>query len=463
MTPTAEPSGGTVPTLQLEETMTAVVGDNRFEVPDSEPRFVPGRRLFERYLKRLIEVGRLTVRLDGDRSIVVGTVPSNEPELDVVLRLRGRWSLISLALDPEYRFGELYSSGKLSIERGSLTALMEIVGRNLQRGAQPTGPFGKVLRLSTALLDQGNSTFLARHYAAFHYDISEAMYRAFLDRDMQYSCAYFEDAEWDLDKAQQAKVLHIAAKLDLEPGQRVLDIGCGWGGLALTLARTCNVDVVGVTLSPQQLKVAKARAEAEGLSGRVSFELRDYREATGQFDRIVSVGMLEHVGRGLYDQFFDTVQRLLKPDGVALIHSIGRKDFAGGENRWIRKRIFPGGYIPRLSQLTEAVERTGMWITDVEILRLHYARTLRHWRDRFTRSCSDLLRDNPRFYRTWEFYLASCEMSFRHYGLMNIQLQLARDVGILPVTRGYMADAEEGLRSELDRPVDCAAAFRGRR
>ena len=434
--------------------MTAAVDNRQGDSFRPVTRFVAGASLLQRFFDRLISVGRIAAELDNGRVVSAGTVPPDSPSLDVQLRLRGRWSPLLLALDPEYRLGELYRTGRLSIEQRSLEDLMEIVGRNLEHGERLAGRVGTALRALSTLMDQGNNLLLARHYSRFHYDLPQSMYRSFLDRDMQYSCAYFEDPDWSLEEAQRAKKLHIAAKLDLEPGQHVLDIGCGWGGLALTLARTCDVRVTGVTLSPEQVRIARERAEAEGLSDRVSFELGDYREIHGQFDRIVSVGMLEHVGRSLFDQFFTTVKRLLTQDGVALIHCIGRKDYSGGENRWIRKRIFPGGFIPRLSELAAAVERTGMWITDVEILRLHYAETLRLWRSRFTTRCRELLEEDPRFYRSWEYYLVSCEMAFRHYGLMVMQLQLTRDVAALPMTRNYMTADEERLRTlERDRHV----------
>lgn len=427
--------------------MTAAADNRQGDTFHPNSSFAPGAGLLRRFFDRLIHVGRIGAVLDNGRVVGAGTVPPDDPSLDVLLRLKGRWSPLLLALDPEYRLGELYRTGKLSIEQGSLDGLMEIVGRNLEQGERLAGWVGTALRALSTLMDQGNNLFLARHYSHFHYDLPLSMYRAFLDRDMQYSCGYFEDPNWSIEEAQRAKKLHIAAKLDLEPGQHVLDIGSGWGGLALTLARFCDVQVTGVTLSPEQVRIARERARAEGLSDRVSFELGDYREIQGQFDRVVSVGMLEHVGRGLFDQYFTKVRRLLTPDGVALIHCIGRKDYSGGENRWIRKHIFPGGYIPRLSELTAAVERTGMWIADVEILRLHYAETLRQWRSRFTAHCRNLLDEDPRFYRSWEYYLASCEMAFRHYGLMVMQLQLTRDVAALPTTRNYVAADEERLRA----------------
>lgn len=263
----------------------------------------------------------------------------------------------------------------------------------------------------------------------------------FLDRDLQYSCAYFRSPTQSLDEAQLAKKHLIADKLRLAPGQRILDIGCGWGGLALSLARLENVQVLGITLSEEQLKVARQRAEELGLDDRVTFELLDYRDVKSTFDRVVSVGMFEHVGAPNYDRFFDDLTKLLNPDGIALIHSIGRMRGPSTTSSWIRRYIFPGGYIPALSQVLPSIERAGLWLTDLEVLRLHYAHTLRQWRQRFLRS-----RDaaaaiyGEQFCRAWEFYLAVSEMSFRYGGFMVFQAQLGRRIDAVPLTRDYLLD-----------------------
>ena len=297
-------------------------------------------------------------------------------------------------------------------------------------------------------IQQSNSRRAARRHVARHYDLSHEHYRQFLDTDLQYSCAYFADPSFSLEQAQEAKKRHIAAKLLLEPGLRVLDVGCGWGGLALSLAERERVEVVGVTLSREQLTVARQRAKQAQLDERVHFTLNDYREIEGPFDRIVSVGMFEHVGVPNYAQFFQKIRELLSPDGIALIHSIGRSNGPTITSAWTRKYIFPGGHIPALSEVAPVIERAGLVLTDLEVLRLHYAETLRHWRERFLASHRHNGRIyDERFCRMWEFYLASSELAFRYGGLMVFQAQLARQFDSVPLTRDYMYERErEGSR-----------------
>jgi cyclopropane-fatty-acyl-phospholipid synthase len=293
-------------------------------------------------------------------------------------------------------------------------------------------------------LDQYNPAARAQKNVAHHYDLNGRLYSLFLDRDRQYSCAYFPRGDETLEAAQLAKKRHIAAKLCLDrPDLRVLDIGCGWGGLALTLARDHGARVTGITLSREQLTEARARALAEGLEDRVSFELMDYRSVSQQFDRIVSVGMFEHVGVGYYKTFLDTVARALTPNGVALLHSIGRMEGPGATNAWIDKYIFPGGYSPALSEVLPAVERSRLVATDIEILRLHYAQTLRHWRWRFAANRDTIASIyDERFCRMFEFYLSSSELAFRRGGNMVFQIQLAARQDAVPLTRDYLyADA----------------------
>ena len=333
--------------------------------------------------------------------------------------------------------------GTLTIEDGTLSDFIALASENMAR-ANPR--FASEERLSFFLrrLQQWNPPWASRRNVAHHYDLSNDLYKLFLDSDRQYSCAYFTHPTATLEEAQEAKRRLIIAKLRLQPGQKVLDIGCGWGGLALNIAREADVEVTGITLSEQQLAVARQRAEEEQLSHRVKFILADYRHLTERFDRIVSVGMFEHVGVGHYRTFFRRMGELLNETGLALLHAIGRSYGSGATNAWIRKYIFPGGYSPALSEVLKAVEVSGLRATDIEILRpTHYAETLRHWRMRFEkqRAKAAALYDE-RFCRMWEFYLAGSESAFRHQGLMVWQMQLARHAEILPPTRDYMMIGE---------------------
>jgi len=398
-------------------------------------------QVLESLLRHLITTGELTVQI-GARRFTVGAPPTDKPWLASTIRIKDRATALRLALDPDFQLGQCYMDGDLTIVRGTLWGFLELVGHNITSRGAP----GLVTRARNAiarLMRAGNDRRHARRNVHHHYDLSETLYRQFLDADMQYSCAYFEHADDSLESAQASKKAHIAAKLALQPGQHVLDIGCGWGGMALSLAQACDVRVTGITLSEEQLRVAQARAKAAGLADRVDFALKDYREVGERFDRVVSVGMFEHVGREHFDTYFTAVRDLLTDDGVALIHAIGRKDPGTGSNPWMNRYIFPGGYIPALSETMGAIERSGLWATDIEILRLHYADTLREWRRRceVNRQIIELLYD-ARFFRMWEFYLASCEMAFRFDGMMVNQIQLTRRIDALPRTRTYMAERE---------------------
>ncbi len=354
-----------------------------------------------------------------------------------------------VGFNPELELGEQFMDGGYVMEAGTIYDLVFL----LQSNANETGlPLWHLAilggRYLTRRIRQFNTPLRAQRNVRSHYDLTGELYRLFLDRDLQYSCAYFETAEATLDQAQLAKKRHIAAKLDLKPGQRVLDIGSGWGGLGLYLADNFGVDVVGITLSEEQLAVARQRTRERGLEGRVDFRLQDYRKIEGRFDRIVSVGMFEHVGVGNFGNYFDACRNLMTEDGVMLLHSIGRFDGPGHTGAWIQKYIFPGGYIPALSEVVPKIEKSGLLIADIEVLRLHYADTLRHWRNRFmaNRDRVKALYDE-RFCRMWEFYLASSEMAFRVGGMMNFQLQMTRELGALPATRDYLSAAEDALRA----------------
>lgn len=379
----------------------------------------------------------------------------------VVVRIADRPTERQLALNPTLALGEAYMDGRLIVEQGTIYDFLDLLAANFARATWPRWIMAiDRLRFATRRLRQFNPRSKAKRNVAFHYDLDGSLYDLFLDQDRQYSCAYFEQASMSLDEAQLAKKRHLAAKLKLEDGMTVLDIGSGWGGLALYLAKTAHVTVTGVTLSEHQLKISRERAQAMGLANAVRFELRDYRDLTDQFDRIVSVGMFEHVGLSHYGSFFDRIAKLLKPDGVAVLHSIGRFDGPGTMNPFITKYIFPGTYVPPLSEVLPVVERKGLLATDIEILRLHYAMTLRHWRKRFRANWDTAVaRFGERFCRMWECYFAMCEVGFRHQHLMVFQLQLTRDRHALPLTRDYMYESERSLRAQNGHvPAGNAAA-----
>jgi len=385
-------------------------------------------------LERLVRVGHLWVIYPNGKTGRYGD--GGGPRTVVRLTYRGERRLI---LDPQLGLGESYMDGDLELLEGGFWDLVEIIGRN--QAAPPThnGPIWRAIYAIERLLQQWNDRATARRNVHHHYDLSEELYRRFLDKDMQYSCGYFAHPGMTLDAAQAAKKAHLAAKLDLSGGKTVLDIGCGWGGLAIELARQHQVQVAGVTLSTEQVEVARARAAAAGLNDHVTFDLKDYRDVEGRFDRIISVGMLEHVGAPNLQAYFGQVSRLLVDDGVAVVHAIGSRSPPRVAQPFIRKHIFPGGYIPSLSQVAAAVENVGLWITDIEILRVHYAETLRHWRLRFLKERDAISRlYDERFCRMWEVYLCLSELAFRYLNLMVFQLQLAKSVDAVPLTRDYM-------------------------
>jgi cyclopropane-fatty-acyl-phospholipid synthase len=401
--------------------------------------------LLARLLRHLVRQGTLRV-VDAH-----GTLHrfAGEPGPSITIRLHDAALGHKLFFNPRLYLGEAFMEGTLTVEEASIYDFLSFMAVNLNRAPRTAltplyEGFGRAFRI----FQQYNPLRRARANVAHHYDLSDTLYELFLDADRQYSCAYFLAPDQSIEEAQANKKRHIAAKLLLKPGQSVLDIGCGWGGLALYLARECGVSVTGLTLSSEQLKVAQQRAADAGLADRVRFELCDYREVTGRYDRIVSVGMFEHVGVVHYPHFFRKLKELLPEDGVALLHSIGRQDGPGATNPWLRKYIFPGGYSPAVSEVVPVVERTGLWITDIEILRLHYAETLRAWRQRFNanRERVRALYDE-RFCRMWEFYLAGSEVAFREQGHMNFQMQLAKRIDTVPLTRDYITDWERAHRT----------------
>ncbi|WP_339829426.1 cyclopropane-fatty-acyl-phospholipid synthase family protein [uncultured Parvibaculum sp.] len=397
--------------------------------------------LFSSLLKTIIKHGALTVVSADGRTREFGDGKGRR----VTVRLHDKSVATEMALNPYLKLGEAYVDGRLTIDPpATIYEFLDLLTANL--GTRFAGPVFEIygaLRRAKRRFDQHNPIGKAQKNVAHHYDLDGGIYDLFLDADKQYSCAYFARPDMTLEEAQTAKKRHIAAKLRIEPGMRVLDIGCGWGGMALTLAEEAGAEVVGVTLSHEQHKVARRRAEERGLAGRVDFRLQDYRTLTENFDRVVSVGMFEHVGVGHHREYFNRVRELLTDDGVALIHTIGRLDGPGSTNPWIAKYIFPGGYIPALSEVAGAAERSGVWMTDVEVLRLHYAETLREWRRRFIEKRETAARIyDEKFCRMWEFYLAGSETSFRNEGMCVFQMQLARKIETLPLTRDYMQDEE---------------------
>ncbi len=400
-------------------------------------------RLLQFLLKTFIRRGTFRVTTSRGTILTFGDGTGRPVAVHFTTRA-AEWAIL---LDPELKFGEAYMNGAFVVEQGSIADVLAIaLGQNsdVPHWARPQW----LLRYLYRRLQQFNPRRRARKNVAYHYDLDGHLYSLFLDADRQYSCAYFEYPEQSLDDAQLAKKRHLAAKLLLEPGKRVLDIGCGWGGLGLYLAEVAGADVTGVTLSEEQHDVANGRALEKALSDQAKFDLKDYRDVTGSFDRIVSVGMFEHVGVNHYDTFFRKSAELLDDGGVMVLHSIGRSEGPNVTNPWVAKYIFPGGYIPSLSEVLPRIENARLLVTDVEILRLHYAETLKAWRERFLAHREEVERIyDRRFVRMWEFYLAASEMSFREQNLMVFQIQLTKRQGVVPMTRTYIGREEQRLQS----------------
>ena len=397
------------------------------------------------FLGRAVRKGTLEVSASSGKRFAVGDGSGER----IAVWLADSAAARQLLLRPELALGELYMEGRLVVTHGSIYDLIALLARNIWSGSAPglARAYSKV-RMALRPLHQCNTARRAKRNVAYHYDLDGRLYRLFLDRDMQYSCAYFEHPGQRLEEAQLAKKRHVAAKLLIEPGHHVLDIGSGWGGLALYLAERCGAQVTGITLSEAQLEYARSRAKESGLASHVDFRSLDYRAIQGTFDRIVSVGMFEHVGLGYFGAFFAKVADLLADGGVVLLHTIGRADGPSSTNPWIGKYIFPGGHAPALSEVLPAIERTGLIVTDVEILRLHYAETLKAWRERFlVRRDEAKALYNERFCRMWEFYLAMVECGFRHAGLTVFQIQLAKCLDAVPFTRDYIGAREQQLRA----------------
>lgn len=402
-------------------------------------------RWIRRIIGKFVRRGTLTVSIGQGHEFTVGDGTGSP----LHVHLENYRALFALIAHPELKLGEAYLDGRLRMVRGDIAEFLELIL------SQTHHEYPLLLermvdwaQYLTRRLAQFNPRSRSRKNVAHHYDLDGRLYSLFLDSDRQYSCAYFENPAQSLDDAQLAKKRHLAAKLLLDrPALSVLDIGSGWGGLGIYLAEIAGAQVTGVTLSEEQHATSRVRVQEKKLADRVDFRLEDYRDVSGQFDRIVSVGMLEHVGVNHYDRYFRRVAELLNDDGVAVIHSIGRFNPPTTTSSWIKKYIFPGGYIPALSEVMPAIQRSGLVTTDIEILRLHYAETLQAWRERFLAHREEVAAMyDDRFVRMFEFYLAASEMSFRHRGLMVFQIQLAKRQEAVPLTRDYMGPAEERLR-----------------
>ena len=399
-------------------------------------------RLLFIFLRRYIRRGSFTVTTAAGRTYTFG---DGRGPL-VAVRFTTTRAQRAVLVDPELKLGEAYMDGTLVVEQGSIADVLAVLLRQ-EPIAAPNWAITRLVRYLFRRLQQFNWRSRARNNVAHHYDLDGRLYSLFLDGDQQYSCAYFDSPDLSLDDAQLAKKRHLAAKLRLKPGATVLDIGCGWGGLALYLADIAGARVTGITLSQEQFQRSQSRAIEHGRTHDTTFQLLDYRDVDGRFDRIVSVGMFEHVGVGFYDTYFGKCADLLADDGIMLLHTIGRSSPPGITNPWIAKYVFPGGYIPALSEVLPAIERAQLIVTDVEILQLHYAETLKAWRERFLAHRDEVVRlYDQRFVRMWEFYLACSEMAFREGDMVVFQIQVAKRKGLTPATRDYIAREEARLR-----------------
>jgi cyclopropane-fatty-acyl-phospholipid synthase len=401
--------------------------------------------LLAKALAELVKRGNLTVITATGKRLQFG----DGSGVPVTVRFTDAAAQLAFLYDPELRLGELFMNQRFVVEQGTIYDFLYTALRDA--GSMPSNPLLKLIewsRYATRRMRQNNTAQRSRDNVHSHYDLGDELYTLFLDADWQYSCAYYEQPDATLEQAQLAKKRHIAAKLLVEPGQSVLDIGCGWGGTAMYLAETAGAGTVdGITLSDEQLKRATARAAERGLSDRVKFRIEDYRATKGPYDRLVSIGMFEHVGIGFYQTYFDNVKRLLKPDGVMLLHTIGAMKPPSSANAWLDRYIFPGGYVPSLSEMTPVIEKAGLFITDLEILRLHYAYTLREWRKRFMANRAvAAARYDERFCRMWEFYLAMCEAAFQCESVVVFQLQITHQQDAVPLTRDYIIEREAELR-----------------
>ena len=398
--------------------------------------FIVWIKILSYLIEPLIKIGHLEIEFPGGEVRTFGQASDSK----VKVTINDFKTLRSLVLTPDPALGEAYMDKSIIIEDDNLYDLLSLLAKNISN--QPDSLLSKFLAVNSKLrfwFQKSNLPTRSKKNVEHHYDLSPELYKLFLDEDQQYSCAFFQKEDDSLEQAQINKKQHISKKLLLEPGMTVLDIGCGWGGLSLSLAKHYDVNVLGITLSEEQKLIAEARASKEGLQDKVSFKILDYRTDCGTFDRIVSVGMFEHVGTRNYIDYFEAIRNKLKKNGIALIHTIGRMAPPGNNSPWLDKYIFPGGYSPALSEIVASVEKNYLCITDVEVWRLHYAKTLRHWHSRFTEN-EKLIREiyGDRFCRMWRYYLISSEISFRYYQHVVFQVQITKEQEAVPLTRNYL-------------------------
>ena len=389
------------------------------------------------FLSKIIKYDGFVLIDYDSKKYVIGKPFKENP---IQIRLLDKSLNYKLLLNPDLYFGEAYTNGSLIIENGSLTDFLEIAFKNIGRG--DINFYSKIfnkIKGTYRYFTNFNRIINSKKNVSHHYDISEKLYDLFLDKKRQYSCAYFKNENDSLDDAQTNKIDHIIKKLNIKPNQRVLDIGSGWGSLAIDIAQKTNASVTGITLSKNQFDYSNKKAKEMNLGNQVDFKLVDYRQINEKFDRIVSVGMFEHVGRKFYKTYFNQVSKLLKDDGISLIHTIGSVNSPREPHPWITKYIFPGGYTPSLSEIAGPIEKSGLIISDMEVLRMHYSHTLRHWKERFLSKKQEVLEMfDEKFMRMWEFYLASCEMAFKWGDQVVFQLQLTKNFTSVPNTRDYI-------------------------
>ena len=390
-----------------------------------------------KFLNNLFKYDGFVLIDSNSKKFVIGEPVKENP---ITIKLLDKNLNYKLLLYPDLYFGEAYTDGSLKIENGTLTEFLEIALRNIGKG--DTNVYGKIfnkLKGTYRYLTNFNRGLKSKKNVSHHYDISEKLYDLFLDSNRQYSCAYFKNENESLEQAQSNKIDHIIKKLNIKPDQKVLDIGSGWGTLAIKIAQKTNSIVTGITLSENQLEYSNNKAKELNLGNQVKFKLMDYRDVNEKFDRIVSVGMFEHVGRKFYKSYFNSVSKLLNDKGVSLIHTIGSSNPPRDPQPWITKYIFPGGYTPSLSEIARPIEDSGLVISDMEVLRMHYSHTLRHWKERFLAQ-KDTVLDmfDEKFFRMWEFYLASCEMAFKWGDQVVFQLQLSKKLNSVPTRRDYI-------------------------